>query len=401
VPLVTTQAGHGFADLAPLCKTIGDARVVALGEATHGTREFFQMKHRALEYLVDQMGFTVFAIEANWPESLAVNEYVLYGTGDAARVLAGMYFWTWNTEEVLDLIHWMRAWNADPRHDKKVRFYGFDMQVASVAATTVREYLERIDATCAKKFETLLASFEKNDITRVTNNCQIYSEAEDTTSRLLALSARFDEHREAWGDKSSAREWAVVRQHVRILQQAHEFYAASGSFAVRDRAMAENVRWILDSEAPGTRMVLWAHNGHVQRVALPDGPTLGTHLANQLGDAYHAVGFLFGHGAFQAGTIGASQWSVVEHHVGRPPSSTIEAAFGRLGQPMFFLDLRGLRAPTGRGMAAWLATATATREIGAAFKDESMMLRFRGPTLPSRFDSVIYIDETTRARPAA
>src|SRR5216684_6674973 len=81
VRLKTPEAGHGFADMHPLKKIIGNARIVALGEATHGTREFFQLKHRILEFLVAEQGFTVFAIEANWPESLAVDDYVLHGTG--------------------------------------------------------------------------------------------------------------------------------------------------------------------------------------------------------------------------------------------------------------------------------------------------------------------------------
>ncbi|HKE13886.1 MAG TPA: erythromycin esterase family protein, partial [Kofleriaceae bacterium] len=128
IPLSGVEAGAGTADMAPLAASIGRARVVALGEATHGTREFFQMKHRMFEYLVSERGFTVFAIEANWPESLAVNRYVLTGEGDPKAALAGLYFWTWNTEEVLALIEWMRAWNADPAHARKVKFFGFDMQ---------------------------------------------------------------------------------------------------------------------------------------------------------------------------------------------------------------------------------------------------------------------------------
>src|SRR5262245_265918 len=89
VPLTTVEAGNGFADLQPLKPVIGNARIVALGEATHGTREFFQLKHRLLEFLVTEMGFTTFAMEANWPESLAVNDYVQHGRGDPAKVLAG------------------------------------------------------------------------------------------------------------------------------------------------------------------------------------------------------------------------------------------------------------------------------------------------------------------------
>ena len=99
IRLTTVEAGRGAADLQPLKPVIGRARIVALGEATHGTREFFQLKHRLLEFLVTEMGFTTFAIEANWPESLAVNDYVLHGRDDAARSLAGLRLWTWNTEE--------------------------------------------------------------------------------------------------------------------------------------------------------------------------------------------------------------------------------------------------------------------------------------------------------------
>ena len=98
IPIQTVEAGHGFADLQPLDKIVGDARIVALGEATHGTREFFQLKHRLIEYLATQQGFTMFSIEANMPEAYRLNDYVLRGVGDPKRLLKGMYFWTWNTD---------------------------------------------------------------------------------------------------------------------------------------------------------------------------------------------------------------------------------------------------------------------------------------------------------------
>jgi erythromycin esterase len=108
MPIDSISSQSGFEDLRPLQSTILNARIVAMGEATHGTHEFFQLKHRMLEFLVERMGFTVFGIEANWPESLAINDYVLNGNGDPAEALAGLYFWTWNTKEVLDMIQWMR-----------------------------------------------------------------------------------------------------------------------------------------------------------------------------------------------------------------------------------------------------------------------------------------------------
>ena len=125
VRLKTPEAGHGFADMQPLKKIIGNARIVALGEATHGSREFFQLKHRMLEFLVSEMGFTIFSIEANMPEAYRLNDFVLTGEGDPAKLLRGMYFWTWNTEEVLEMIHWMRKLNQSGKG--RVEFTGFDM----------------------------------------------------------------------------------------------------------------------------------------------------------------------------------------------------------------------------------------------------------------------------------
>jgi len=92
VLLKTTEAGNGFDDLRPLRALIGQARIVSLGEATHGSREFFQMKHRMLEYLASELGFTIFSIEANMPEAYRLNDYVLEGNGDPAQLLRGMYF---------------------------------------------------------------------------------------------------------------------------------------------------------------------------------------------------------------------------------------------------------------------------------------------------------------------
>jgi erythromycin esterase len=143
LPLQTVEAGHGFADLQPLKKVLQDTQVVALGEATHGTREFFQLKHRMLEFLATELGFTVFALETDVTEAQAVNAYVLTGQGDAAQVLAGLGFW--NNEEVLELIRWMRRYNEDPRHTRKLKFHGVDMQKPVLAAESVGEYLSKVD----------------------------------------------------------------------------------------------------------------------------------------------------------------------------------------------------------------------------------------------------------------
>ena len=157
IPLNYVIAGNGFADLQPLKSLIGDARIVSLGECTHGSSEVFSMKHRMLEYLVKEKGFTIFSIEANMPEAYALNEYIIDGKGNPRKLLAGMYFWTWNTQEVLDMIEWMKKYNETATN--KISFTGFDMQFPDVSIKILRDYLTiknpgSFDFTRAMLFQT-------------------------------------------------------------------------------------------------------------------------------------------------------------------------------------------------------------------------------------------------------
>src|SRR5215475_11710059 len=121
LPLATVEPGSPFHDLAPLRAMLSKARVVSLGESTHGTREFFKLKHRLIEYCVAEFGFTIIAFEANYGSMLAVNDYVLHGKGDIADVIApGVGFDIYDTEEVLALVEWVRSWNLS--HARKVQF---------------------------------------------------------------------------------------------------------------------------------------------------------------------------------------------------------------------------------------------------------------------------------------
>lgn len=166
IGVTTVEAEHGFDDLAGLSALIGDARIVGLGEGTHGTREHFQMKHRLLEYLVTQRGFSIFAIEANMPEAQELDAYVLGADGDVNRLIGGMYFWTWNTEEVRDMVEWMRRFNAGERErgsSRRVHFTGFDMQTGTVALSNVRAFLKEHDPELERQHAATfdaLAAFE-------------------------------------------------------------------------------------------------------------------------------------------------------------------------------------------------------------------------------------------------
>ena len=153
IEVKTVDAGTGFTDLQKLKAAIGGARIVSLGEATHGTREIFQMKHRLTEFLASELGFTIFSIEANMPEAYRLNDYVLHGKGDPKALLKGMYFWTWNTEEVLAMIEWMRTFNASGKG--RIEFTGFDMQTARVAVQGVQEFLAKVDPDYGAKVQAI------------------------------------------------------------------------------------------------------------------------------------------------------------------------------------------------------------------------------------------------------
>ncbi len=126
VPVRGIEPGGGFADLLPLNRILRGARIVGLGEATHGTREFFLFKHRLLEFLVEEMGFTVFAIESDREACRPIDRHVRYGEGDAEEALAGQGYWTWDTEEVLAMVRWMREHNRAMPEERRVGFFGLD-----------------------------------------------------------------------------------------------------------------------------------------------------------------------------------------------------------------------------------------------------------------------------------
>jgi erythromycin esterase-like protein len=153
MPLKTVVAGNGFSDLAPLQKVLKDVQVVGMGECTHGSREVFQMKHRMFEFLVEKMGFTVFALESSMPDTVAMDLYVTKGEGDPETAAAKQGFWTWSTEEVRDLLVWMRKYNLNPKHAKKLRVVGVDMQNQPMTANFLEHEAESVGIKDIEAYE--------------------------------------------------------------------------------------------------------------------------------------------------------------------------------------------------------------------------------------------------------
>ena len=387
IELTTVEPGHGFEDLERFRSIVGDARVVALGEGTHGTREFYRLKHRLLEFLVREMEFNVFAIEATLPEGLDLNRYVLTGAGDPSRALAGMYFWIYDTEEVLDLVHWMRAYNESETRGRKVKFYGFDMQFSSRAARTVLEFLGRVDPSSAETAARVLAPLADPFVGLEIRQRRWSDERVGSLATSVGqLSDDFDERWDAYVAATSPAEVDLVRRHLEILLQ---FLGHEGRG--RDPSMADNVAWILDREGPDSKAVLWAHNYHV---ADWEG-TQGEALRNLLGEQYRPLGFVFGRGGFQArdvGTDGALRPWVVPN----APDSTLDGVMADAAPEIGLLDLRTL--PDDGPVSTWFTSPQAMRWIGSGFTDRyPEWFWLTRPVVPG-FDALLYVDETEPAR---
>lgn len=396
IPLRHLEAGNGFADLQPLKQILADVRIVGLGEATHGTREFFQVKHRLLEFLVTELGFTAFAIEASYAACQPINDYIVHGKGDRAAVLTGQHYVVWDTEEFSAMLDWLRAHNQDVPEARKVRFYGLDLTYNGNGHRAVLEYLgqvapERVNAT-AVLFQ-VLAQEEVKWPTRIDE------ESEATVAQILpelrGLIVYLSENRDELASRSSAEALDRTLQFARVMLQWW-----SGGKAGRSRHMAENLLHVLDREHTGTKVVVWAHNAHVG-VATPwDGePSLGYVLRERYGDAYFACALEFNEGSYQMRTVLPDGVLADLREAALPPAS--EGSF-----PWYLAHadvgnyIVSLRTPTVNPLVEqWLTTSRPQHAIGWPYEDPSTC--YEPVTVGEQYDGVVFIDRTTPTRPTA
>jgi len=390
VPLVTVIAGNKMDDLAAFGKAVGDARLVALGEASHGTREFFQMKHRLLEYLVKEKGFTVFAIEANWPETLAIDRYIKTGEGDAYEAIAQMYFWTWNTEEVRDMIEWMRAFNQAPGRHPTLTFTSFDMQYGRVAAQKALDYLKRYSTADVPAAEA--AYVEVAALDRAPGSG---FGAQGASERAAVVLKVFDAKRTEMQQASSPAAWRDARQAASIAYQACVKRTIDPGSFYRDEMMAKNVEWLVDEAYPDEKMVLWAHNLHVRFGSETGGRSMGTWLKERFGQKLYVVGFAFRRGQLRA--VGRVDGQLAVHIVPPAPEGSGGAILSAAGMPIFFLDMSNLAA--GSPLGRWLGEMHLYYNVGAFWQSANTQANLSQEALAKSYDGLIFIEEGHAARP--
>ncbi len=361
-PIAASQPGPNTDDLLTLREVVGKARLVGVGESIHFSREFLGLRHRIVQFLVERMGFTAVALESGLPESKAVYDYVLGADARPGMWEQGFTSGMGRHRESRELVEWMRAYNRDPSHPRKLRFYGMDVAGYGSWAPKVRQvldYLERVEPPYATSVrDKLLPLVERFARSGLSETQDAYSSLSATERQAIAaqvseVADRFELRRMDYLSRSSLEEydWAHriavnVRYACAIANDSRNWYPGWG----RDPVMAQNVRWIRDREGPDGGVVVLAHNGHVQtiKVNAVSSNTIkdlvkmvptGVFLDDMLGEDYRTIGF-----TFNRGVMG----------VELPPAEagSLDGAMARVGLPIYLLDFG--RVPNAGPVRRWL-----------------------------------------------
>lgn len=405
-PLETVEPSAPLDDLEFLREDLANARIIGLGEATHGTREFFQFKHRLVRYLVEELGMRVFTWEANFAESLAIDRYIRTGEGDPAAAIEGVYFWTWNVESVLAMVEWMRAFNKGREPDDKIRFYGVDVQAAAGQINQLETFFETIDDDFLTEYSDLVPKIRSEKLKARNSNGQ---DARDRTRKFVSdLRSTLDANRDEYIAATSEHEYELARRYATVLEQHVDLYDAVHAekkkkrAEIRDRAMAENTRWVLEHEATD-QLALWMHNSHVNRnpmeYAWADESyrRTGFHLGEWYGDEYYVVGMEFDHGSFQAKSAKkGNRGNLTEFTVDPAPDETVPGVLSAQEIQYAYVDLDA--ASDDEQLATWLNEPPRRTGIGAVFNPDDSRFRFIRDPITGDFDGLLFVQETTATR---
>ncbi len=373
----TSLSDNESGNLKGLAKIIGGARIIALGEGTHGTSQFFNTKDQIVRFAAEKYKNIVFAMEANMPEAKRVNDYITYGKGNPKTALAGLYFWTWNTQEVLNMIEWMRKYNESGKG--KIEFWGFDLQTPTVATQNVENFIHKYDARFSDS-----VSFYYRDISniaiaiyhadyqdKISYATTWYQSSSNVLDHLIRNRKKYLQL-----DDSINVDWII--QNARIVEQGAEIHIPGKRS--RDEEMALNAEWIISHSPKNAKIVLWAHNFHISKA----GSSMGSYLNKVYGNEMINFGFAFYSGKYNAvGDSGLGAYST-----SLPKPGSIEWVLHKTGIERMILDIRNI---SGNSNSSWLNQTLNFRSIGAMAMDYA----FYPTVITKEFDVLIYFDKTT------
>ena len=409
------------ADFEPLLEMVGDARFVLLGEASHGTHEFYRIRSEITKRLISEWGFAGVAVEADWPDAYRVNRFVRGEShdADATEALAGFKRfprWMWRNADVLDFVGWLRAHNdATPNASERAGFYGIDLYSLHASMAAVLAYLDTVDPAAAVRARERYACFDLYGpdpqsygyaaTLGVSPGCE-----SAVVNQLVDLQRSAETY--ARRDGRVARDALFfAEQNARLVRNAERYYRAlflgpALSWNLRDRHMTETLEALalfLDLEgkrSPGSpaKLVVWAHNSHLGDARATEMSERGEVNVGQLVRVRNPITTkLVGFTTYDGTVTAASDWDrPAERKIVRPAlEGSYEALFHEVGYRRFLLDLTTDTAARGA-----LMTPRIERAIGVVYRPETERLsHYFHAVLGRQFDAVLHYDTTRAVEP--
>ena len=420
LPAAIAHAAHplsgGAGDYSALLDMVGDANYVLIGEATHGTHEFYAERARITQRLILEKGFNAVAVEADWPDAYRVNRFVRDQGDDTDAVQALQGFqrfpsWMWRNTDVVDFVSWLRSYNDGFDSDDKVGFYGLDLYSLFTSMDEVLLYLERVDPEGAMAARARYACFDhyQDDSESYAYAAGIGTSASCESAVLAQLQAMQQRALEYMQHDSSNGHDAYfyAQQNAKLVINAEAYYRTMfrgrvSSWNLRDRHMAETLDALINHVGARTgapaKIVVWEHNSHIGDARATDVGSMGEWNVGQLvreryGDQTRLIGFSTYHGTVTA----ASEWGGrAECKQVRPAlPDSYEALFHQAGIERFLLDLRAATA-----VREALMESRLQRAIGVLYLPQSeRRSHYFHTQLPRQFDAMIHIDRTSAVTP--
>ena len=401
----------GRDDHTPLLDLVGDAQFVLLGEASHGTHEFYHERAEITKRLITEKGFGAVAVEADWPDAYRVNCYVR-GEGrdsDATTALKGFQrfpTWMWRNTVVLAFVEWLRTVNlARPERDR-TGFFGLDLYSLFTSMEAVVRYLDRVDPDAARRARYRYGCFEHfGEDTQAYGYAASFGLSQscetEAINQLLELQRRALEY----GDRGGAADFFAAEQNARLVRNAEEYYRSmfrgrQSSWNLRDTHMSETVEALvsyLERHGRSAKIVVWAHNSHLGDARATEMGrrgelNLGQLIRQRYGDRAVLVGFT----TYTGSVTAATEWDEPGERKAVVPAlpGSYEAAFHELEIPRFFVPLRGVQP---RGV---LSQPRLERAIGVIYRpDTERVSHYFQADLVRQFDAVYHFDYTRAIEP--
>lgn len=409
------RAAHRLAfrpgDYDPLLDWIGDCRIVLIGEASHGTGDFYRERARITRLLIENKRFNAVAIEGDWPDAHRVHRFIRGSGSDASaeEALGGFTrfpSWMWRNTEVLAFVEWLRRFNGGmARRQERVGFFGLDLYSLQASISAVLRYLDQVDPEAARRARYRYGCFEQFE-----ENTQAYGYAasfglsesceREAVAQLIEMRRRAAELAARDG-RLDPDEFFFAEQNARLVQNAERYYRAmfasrTESWNLRDRHMAETLA-LLRQYVPEARIVVWAHNSHLGDARATEMSHQGEINLGQLArEQFDAEVFSIGFTTYSGEVTAASEWDApAQRKCVRPGlAGSYEALFHEAEHPAFFLSLHSAE------IVQALQGPRLERAIGVIYLPGSERLNhYFHCHLPRQFDAVIHIDTTEALTP--